>query len=176
LGRLLVDGVKKVRILGETINVKARIEMIDGFSGHGDMDDLDDFIGHIKKKPVKVFLVHGEADQILPFSERIKSKFGIDTVIAEKFETYELFDGLGVTELKQDAVLKDHTDSKLVLLNLVTDVKRKVKDVSELIAYDEINKLSESQITAFIDFYSAMNDQMRKLVTELEIKAKSNDK
>lgn len=176
LGRLLLDGVKKVRILGETIDVKARIEMIDGFSGHGDMDDLDDFISHIQKKPIKVFLVHGEEDQIIPFSARIKSKFGLDTVIAEKFETYELFDGLGVTELKQDIVLKDHTDNKLVLLNLVTDVKRKVKDVSELIAYDEINKLSESQITVFIDFYTAMKAEMRKLVLELETKAKPDDK
>jgi metallo-beta-lactamase family protein len=175
LGRLLVDGAKKVKILGETINVKARIEMIDGFSGHGDMDDLDDYINHIKKKPVKVFLVHGEADQIIPFSERIKSKFNIDTVIADKFETYELFDGLGVTELNRGEELKDHTDNKLVLLNLVTDVKRKVKDVSELIAYDEINKLSETQITAFIDFYAAVSTQMAKLVTELEIKSKPDD-
>ena len=47
--------------------------MIDGFSGHGDMDDLDEYISQIKEN-LKIFLVHGEDDQLYPFAERIKEK------------------------------------------------------------------------------------------------------
>ncbi|GAE86902.1 metallo-beta-lactamase family protein [Acetivibrio straminisolvens JCM 21531] len=38
LGRRLLDGAKKVRLFGEEISVEARIEMIEGFSGHADKE------------------------------------------------------------------------------------------------------------------------------------------
>ena len=47
-----------------------------------------------------------------------------------------------------------------------------VKDVSELIAYDEINNLDEEQITTFIDLYSSMRKNIKNLVNEVEKKAK----
>ncbi|HPJ76708.1 MAG TPA: MBL fold metallo-hydrolase, partial [Clostridia bacterium] len=142
LGRLLADGAKSVKIFGDTIDVRARIEMIDGFSGHGDMDDLDEYISQIKEKPEKIFLVHGEDDQLYPFAERIKGKLDIDTYIPDSYACFELEKGGKTSELTHDRVLTKNTYEKLTLLELVTDVKRQVKDISELIAYDEINNLN----------------------------------
>ena len=43
LGRRIVDGAKKVKILGEEFSVNARIEYIEGFSGHADQQGLLNF-------------------------------------------------------------------------------------------------------------------------------------
>ncbi len=146
--------------------------MIDGFSGHADMDDLDKYISQIKVKPEKIFLVHGEEDQLYPFAERINNTFGIETVIPENYYTYELKKGEKVYELDHDRVLTENTYKKLTLLDLVTDVKRQVKDVSELIAYDEINNLDDSQITVLIDLYAAMRQNIKDLILGVESNTK----
>jgi metallo-beta-lactamase family protein len=79
LGRKLVDGAKKVKLFGEEISVNARVEMIDGFSGHADRDGLTEWISKIKKKPQKIFIVHGEEEGMKGFSS-LKPKFNIETI------------------------------------------------------------------------------------------------
>ena len=69
-------------------------------------------------------------------------------------------------------VLTENTYKKLTLLDLVTDVKRQVKDVSELIAYDEINNLDDSQITVLIDLYAAMRQNIKDLILGVESNTK----
>jgi len=61
--------------------VNARIEMIDGFSGHADKEGLLSWLGAFGKKPGKIILVHGEDEIINKFSESIKERFGIPTEI-----------------------------------------------------------------------------------------------
>jgi metallo-beta-lactamase family protein len=62
LGRLLVDGVKRVRIQGEDILVRARIRSMDIYSGHADQAALVRWAQ--ARAPVRgnVFLAHGEHD------------------------------------------------------------------------------------------------------------------
>ncbi len=40
LGRALVEGAKKVKVMGETISVKAKVSALGGFSAHGGQSDL----------------------------------------------------------------------------------------------------------------------------------------
>jgi metallo-beta-lactamase family protein len=62
LGRKLLQGDKKVRILSDDYVVKCEVESLEGFSAHGDQTDLSAWAmaaargGRLKK----VFLVHGE--------------------------------------------------------------------------------------------------------------------
>lgn len=67
LGRRLLDGAKKVRLFGEEISVEARIEMIEGFSGHADKEGLLKWIERFNRKPKKIFIVHGEEDAMIEF-------------------------------------------------------------------------------------------------------------
>jgi len=90
LGRHLVDGADKVRIFDEEIAVKARIETIEGFSGHADRDGLLEWIGAMKNKPARIMLVHGEPEVIVSFSRAIAEKFGIETHIPKLDETVVL--------------------------------------------------------------------------------------
>ena len=59
LARLIVDGVKEVKIFGEEIPVRAKIHTINGFSAHADQKEL--LAWHKKAgNPGQTFLVHGE--------------------------------------------------------------------------------------------------------------------
>ena len=44
LGKRIVDGDKEVKVLGENISVEARVEYIEGYSGHADQEGLLEFI------------------------------------------------------------------------------------------------------------------------------------
>ena len=74
LGRLLVDGVKAVRIQGEQIKVAARIRRLDDYSGHADGPELARWIA--ARRPIErgVFLVHGEEEALAGLSERIAER------------------------------------------------------------------------------------------------------
>ncbi len=73
LGRALVDGAKKVRIFDEDIVVRANIATINGFSVHGDQDDLLRFAGYFKSRPL--FLVtHGEKEIAQVFAEELRAR------------------------------------------------------------------------------------------------------
>ncbi len=90
LGRQLVDGARSVRIFGEEIAVRARIEMLDGFSGHADRDGLLAWLGSMQHRPEQVFLVHGEAEVLLRFQASIREHFKLEAQIARLDETVSL--------------------------------------------------------------------------------------
>ena len=60
LGRILLDGARRVRIQGDEIEVKARITSFDYYSGHADAGELVEWVR--ARGPVRqaVFLTHGE--------------------------------------------------------------------------------------------------------------------
>ncbi|MGI6251897.1 MAG: MBL fold metallo-hydrolase RNA specificity domain-containing protein [Aminivibrio sp.] len=71
LGRRIVDGEKHVRIAGEDVTVKAAIHTINGFSAHGDRDDLLAWASNFNTDPL--FLVtHGEPASSKAFSETLE--------------------------------------------------------------------------------------------------------
>jgi len=83
LGREIVEGKERVRILGNYYDVKARIEKINGFSAHADKNELLRWLAGFKKIPEKIFLIHGEEEVIEKFSSTLKEKFKSDVVIPE---------------------------------------------------------------------------------------------
>ena len=79
LGRRLVDGIKRVRVLGEEIAVKAQIQVLEGFSAHADAEQIVDWMRSIKDpRPAKVFLVHGEGQAQEALKERIQDELGLE--------------------------------------------------------------------------------------------------
>ncbi len=61
LGARIVNGENPVSIFGEKHPVRATIERIEAFSGHGDYHEMEDYISCQDKSQLKkVFLVHGE--------------------------------------------------------------------------------------------------------------------
>ncbi|HCR44520.1 MAG TPA: MBL fold hydrolase [Ruminococcaceae bacterium] len=62
LGRMLVDGVKEVKLFGEEIKVQAKIYNFKALSGHADRKGLLKWISSFTQPPRRVFVVHGEHD------------------------------------------------------------------------------------------------------------------
>ncbi len=81
MGRRLLEGIKKVRIMGEEITVKARIANLEGFSAHADKEQLTTWLSNFTSKPANIFVVHGEHQMSEPFAALITDKFNIPTYI-----------------------------------------------------------------------------------------------
>jgi len=81
LGRRLAEGIKKVKVLGEEISVKATIYKLDGFSAHADQKQLLTWLSYFKAKAANIFLVHGELDASETFAQLIKEKMAVPTYI-----------------------------------------------------------------------------------------------
>jgi len=81
LGRQIVDGAKKVRILGSRYRVKARVVRINGFSAHADRNELANWLAELKEPPKKLFVVHGEAESANHFASYLKNKTGWDIAV-----------------------------------------------------------------------------------------------
>jgi metallo-beta-lactamase family protein len=60
LGRVILEGAKMVKMMGLEVAVKARVNRIESFSSHADSDGLVKWVAGFRKKPKKVFIVHGE--------------------------------------------------------------------------------------------------------------------
>lgn len=90
LGRILLDGVKKVKILGEEIIVKAEIYNLEGFSGHADQNVLLNWVDNFKIKPKKIFIVHGEEEPASSLGKLIREKFNIETIIPNLDDSFNI--------------------------------------------------------------------------------------
>ncbi len=89
LGRRLLEGVRKVKIMGEEISVKATIYNLDGFSAHADQLQLINWLSHFKKSPA-IFIVHGEPAASEPFSTLIHERLNYSTYIPQYGDRIEI--------------------------------------------------------------------------------------
>ncbi|WP_020600769.1 MBL fold metallo-hydrolase RNA specificity domain-containing protein [Spirosoma panaciterrae] len=91
LGWRLLNGQQTLSIKGKDHQVLANIEKIDVFSGHGDRNDLIDFVGMQSPDTLKsIFLVHGEFESMESFRDTLAEEGYPQVVIPKKGETYEL--------------------------------------------------------------------------------------
>lgn len=87
LGRAIVDGAKKVRVLGEEVAVRAGVWTINGFSAHADREELLAWIGSARAG--RTFLVHGEEEALTSLQAGLETR-GIKAHIPSPGETVEL--------------------------------------------------------------------------------------
>ncbi len=81
LGRDLIEEKSEVKIFGDRVKVKAKIENIRGYSAHGDRDDL---IANIEatKDVKKVVIVHADSKQAIGLKQKlIELNNALDVVI-----------------------------------------------------------------------------------------------
>ena len=119
LGYNIVNGAKKVKIFGEEIAVNARIEYIEGYSGHADQDGLMNFVYSFIKKPKQVFLIHGEEESQEVLGEKIENEVQLPVIIPNYGETYEL-------NVDEDVKLTHKMDKKLPV-NMKSEVLKRLE-------------------------------------------------
>jgi metallo-beta-lactamase family protein len=90
-GRYLVEGARTIRIYGMDYPVRAQVKSIQGFSAHGDYNEVLRWLGSFKTPPRKTFLVHGEPRAIVGMREHILEKHpGWQIVVPKYTESFEL--------------------------------------------------------------------------------------
>ncbi|MFG6177125.1 MBL fold metallo-hydrolase RNA specificity domain-containing protein [Halomonas sp. THAF12] len=88
LGRQLVEGVERVRVLGEELAVKARVHTLGGFSAHAGQSELIGWAGAFRDHP-RFYLVHGEPEAQRALQEALQEA-GIQAEIPTYRQRVEL--------------------------------------------------------------------------------------
>ena len=133
LGYSIVNGAKTVKIFGEEIAVNARIEYIEGYSGHADQELLMNCIYSYIKKPKHIFLVHGEPESQDILADKIEEETKIGVTIPEFGETYELNDEIVMTHKIERRVNKT---IKSEILQRLGNLKEELKDMEVYVHQD----------------------------------------
>lgn len=81
LGRQIIDGAKKVRILGQQYEVKANIVQVHGFSAHADRFELLTWLKGLQTPPKMIFVVHGETKSASGFADYLRQQTGWDVSV-----------------------------------------------------------------------------------------------
>ena len=138
LGRKLVDGEKKVKIFGEEIAVNARIEYIEGYSGHADQEWLMNFVYSFTTPPKHIFLVHGEPEGQIVLKQKLEENTNIPITIPDYGETYEIgekIEMIGKTENKaRERYLR------LEVLERMNTLKEELEDMSTIVKEEYLEK------------------------------------
>ncbi len=89
-GRRLLEGEKEIKIFGEFVPVRARIERLENLSAHADYREILRWLAGFKSAPKKVFLVHGEPKAQEALKQRIVEKFGWEVEIPDYLQEFYL--------------------------------------------------------------------------------------
>jgi len=76
LGRRIVDGAQEVRLSGESYPVRAKVFTIGGLSAHADQSALLGWLGHFRRPPGALWIVHGEPLAANAFGDAIRDRLG----------------------------------------------------------------------------------------------------
>ncbi len=139
LGYSIVNGAKKVKIFGEEIAVNARIEYLEGYSGHADQDGLMNFIYSFRKKPKQIFLVHGEEESQEVLEQKIQEEIGLPVTIPDYGETYEINAEEDV-KLTHKMNRKLPVNTRIEVLNRLEKLKDELLDMETAVKEDMNNK------------------------------------
>ena len=137
LGYNIVNGAKTVKIFGEEIAVNARIEYIEGYSGHADQEGLMNFIYSFIKKPEHIFLVHGEPESQDILREKIETETGLGVTVPEFGETYDLKDTI---TMEHKIERKLATNMRGEIIQRLEKLKEEIKDMDTYVRQDIDNK------------------------------------
>lgn len=164
LGAKIVGGAKKVTIFGEEIAVNARIEYIEGYSGHADQEWLLNFIYSFITKPKHIFLVHGEPEGQKILKDKIIETTNISVTIPDYGDTYKLDDKISI-ESKIDIADKNKY-LRLEVIERLSTLKEELEDMSAMIKEDIVDEdKKDEEIAAINDKIKELEQQIVKIIS-----------
>jgi metallo-beta-lactamase family protein len=75
-GAKMVAGADSIKIHGEYVPLRARVEQIDNLSAHADADEILAWLGHFAAPPRQTFITHGEPEAADALRLRIQEQLG----------------------------------------------------------------------------------------------------
>lgn len=93
-GRDILEGKEFIKIFGEQVPVKCKIETITSMSGHADQEELFRWMKNFKDKPKVTFTTHGEGEDLYAYAQHIRDEFGWNVTVPKYLESVQLFTGI----------------------------------------------------------------------------------
>ena len=162
LGRSIVDGADKVKIFGEEISVNARIEYIEGYSGHADQEWLLNFVYSFIKKPKHIFLVHGEEESEEVLKGLIEKNTQIPVTIPSFGEKYEVAD---IPKLEERVEYSKKFEDQYLRLQILEKLDKIKDDIDTMTQNVKNEKLMKENSDEEIE---KLNDKVKKLEEQIK--------
>ena len=89
-GHLLQDGVRSLRLDGDDVPVRARVETVHGLSAHADSDGLVRWLRTAARAPKQVFVVHGDPSAAAALAMRARAELGWNVAVPGYRDRVEL--------------------------------------------------------------------------------------
>ena len=159
LGRIIYDGAKEVKIYGETIEVKAEIQLLAGVSGHADQQGLMNWLRRFETKPKIVFVNHGEDEACEALSKKIIEDTGIPALAPYSGSSFNLLAGEWIR--LEPPVPKEKPKEK--------EKEKKASNRRKKAAgpYSELLRAAESLLAKVQTMQEAANGDIRVLTEEI---------
>lgn len=165
LGHRIVNGEKNVKIFGEDIAVNARIEYIEGYSGHADQEWLMNFVYSFIDKPKHIFLVHGEEEGQLELKEKIEQETGIPTTIPEFGEAYELDETIYVKEKLE--LPSRYKPLRREVLDRITKLRDEVDDMAKILKQEVLTvDVKDTEVAILNERIKELEKQILQIIED----------
>ncbi len=161
LGRRIVDGAKTVKIFGEEFAVRARVEYIEGYSGHADQQGLLNYIySFTTQLPKHIFLVHGEPESQEVLKGKIEENTPIPVSIPDYGEEYVLDENLEVNKKFTNPAQKQL--DRLDLIDKMQSLEDELEDMKHMLKEDiRVSNGSDGEMDKL---NNRVNDLRRQIV------------
>lgn len=93
-GRRILDKESQIKIFGEMVDLRCRVEYVEGFSAHADRDELIRWLRNFKSSPKYTFVVHGEKEGAEALAMTTSAEMHFNTYIPAYMESFDLFQGI----------------------------------------------------------------------------------
>ena len=167
LGRSIVDGASKVKIFGEEIAINARVEYIEGYSGHADQEWLLNFVYSFRTPPKHIFLVHGEEESQEVLKQKIEEQVEIKVTIPSFGETYVL-DGSDEPKCEINEAEKTEYDKwarKFEVLDNIENLIERMSDIEEDIKDSKL-ETDDEEIISLSKRIKELQEHINKIIGE----------
>lgn len=89
-GALLIDGASSIRIHGEEVPVRAKVDQISNLSAHADYVEIIEWLKGFKSPPKRTFITHGEPTAADMMRLHVERELRWQVVIPEYLQSVEL--------------------------------------------------------------------------------------
>ena len=89
-GAAMVAGAQSIKIFGDYIAVRARVQNMDMLSAHADADEILSWLGHFQRPPKTTFITHGEPEAADALRKRIDETLKWNCVVPDYRDVADL--------------------------------------------------------------------------------------
>lgn len=166
LGYNIVNGEKTVKIFGDEIAVNARIEYIEGYSGHADQEGLMNFIYSFINKPKKIFLVHGEEESQDIFKAKVEEEAQIPVIIPQWGETYEIDKENDKVEVVGKIERRETANTlRREIMQRLSKLRNEIQDMEDYVKQDvQDTNLSDREVFAINERIKDLEKQILNII------------